>query len=152
VEGLPDSVAGWMWWIVSVVIVGIFINLFSSFLYPRVEKAIARISGSRKQKLEAQEREFQQKVENLVANPDQITNLKIDLILSHLRAVFYVALGLIAVNVVPEVSGVFWIGTLGYLTLILVVVMVTLSPVLLAINRIRKTNRLVRAAEKRIHS
>jgi CBS domain containing-hemolysin-like protein len=147
-EGLPSDATGWIWWVVSVVAVGILINLFSSFLYPRIEKAIAKLSESRRQKLDAQEREFQEQVKNLVANPDQIINLKIDLILSHLRAVLYVALGLIAINLLPVVTEFVFRIYYAFIASFFAVAVATLSPVFLIMDKIRKMNRLIRAAEK----
>ena len=151
-ENIPSSTTGWIWWLVSVVIMGVLINLFSSFIYPRIEKLIAKQSESRRQKLEAQQRKFQDQVENLVENPDRITDLKIDLILSHLKAILYVALGLIVINVFPIIAKFFYIRYLDLLfySLSLGVVALLTSPILLLMNKIRRTNRRTREAERRI--
>jgi sterol desaturase/sphingolipid hydroxylase (fatty acid hydroxylase superfamily) len=150
-----------MWWVISVVIVGILINLFSSFLHPRMEKALAKLSESRRHRLEAREREFQEQVENLVANPVQITNLKIDVVLYHLRAIVYIVLGLMALNLLPTLDEILWnigfryFGVRGLAVMMssyFVVAIATLISVLPIMDSIRRINRLVRAAEKRIHT
>lgn len=157
---MPTDSTSWVWWVVSVIGVGVVINLFSAFLYPRIEKAWARRSATRRAKLEAKELAFQQQVQRLVEHPERLDSLKLDLILLYLQFLSLVAVGaltLFFLSRLPEVVVV--VPGNALIRLIVALVCFGLLMLLLLggmgfsnalLDRIGRTRRLIRKAEAKL--
>ena len=83
---MPENIIGWVWWVISAVVVGLGLNLLANYLHPRLERRwLARRKVQDKKRL-ARDRELQRQVEILVDQPARVAALKQDLILLRLRA------------------------------------------------------------------
>lgn len=154
---MPTDSSGWLWWFISVIVVGIGINLFTTFLYPCIEKAWARYSVNRRAKVQAKEQKFQRQVQWLVEDPERLGRLKLDLILYHLQilaalvlAVFVYTFGQQMLYISTWVRGAtpvtaVFVPVLGG-AMALVVIVLTNS----RLNRISRTRQLVRQAEAKL--
>jgi ABC-type multidrug transport system fused ATPase/permease subunit len=156
-ENVPSGFEGWLWWIISVVVVGILINLVSSFLYPKVEKQFAKFSETRRKELEESKLTFLKKIEQLKANPSELLALKIDLILLYLRAVVTIVIGLIVLTAIPLVFEVFFnlfrfylaINVNFLITLLLTLIVFLIMTILLPqLNEGRYIRSLLRAVSE----
>jgi len=79
-EALPSGWEAWTWWIFSVVIVGFLLNLATAFLYPKIEKQLARFSETRRKRLEEKNKLFQNMVDEIRNDKIKYFDLKTDLI------------------------------------------------------------------------
>lgn len=68
---LLSDLSSWYWWF-TVVIVGLLINLASSYLKPQIDLIYERVSASRKNKNDEEKRNLNRKVEELIATPNRI--------------------------------------------------------------------------------
>lgn len=78
------------WW-VSVVLVGVILNLAAAYLKPFLDYLGSRLSASVRREVEAERARFNWEVQKLVNNPVEATNLKLDLLYFSTRSVFWVA-------------------------------------------------------------
>lgn len=151
-EQIPDNLQGWIWWVISVILVGILINLLSTYLYPSIETKLAQRSQTRRTALEAKRNEFETMVSQIAGDNEKFLSMKIDLVTHYLRIVFYIALGLLTINAVPEVIAFslyrFTNSELIYLSSFMLVPILTLSFILPILNRIRLVNQLIKAVEE----
>lgn len=151
---MPTGMMEWTWWAVSVIIVGVAINLFTSFLYPRIEKVWSRRSTARRAKLEAKSQEFQRQVQRLVDRPEMLTQRKLDLIVRYLQLLMLLAVGGMAFFLQqlllskPPDSLLGGILALLAFTLLLLAAFGGLGFSNVVLDRITKEGRLIRAAEK----
>lgn len=162
-ENLPNGLSGWTWWITSVVVVGIAINLISSFLYPRLEKKIGQYSESQRKENEEKEKLFIAQVETVKSNSNKLLELKIDVIRLQLHTIWIVAIGILLTDIVPvylqSLTLSFPIATDRallfnsiILTGYLIIPMVTLVIALPVFNKTRYYQRLLAAAIKNPNS
>ncbi len=91
----------WVRWAISVVVVGIAINLISTFLYPKLEKKYSKYSASQRQKIQEREKKFNTQAEIIKSDSNKLLELKIDIIRFQLNAACIVAVGLLAINIFP---------------------------------------------------
>jgi hypothetical protein len=89
------------WWI-SVVVVGLLINLASDYLKPLLDRILGSFSNARKRANEKQALLFQDDLQKLVNDPSKVTDLKFDIIYFNLRTVLLIAISL-AINAVLEI-------------------------------------------------
>jgi len=85
-----------LYWWVSVVIVGILINLTSAYLKNRLDGRLSRISGWWRKRSEAKKAETEQSVVNLVDNPHEQYMAAFDGLRHGLRAVTVFLLSVLA--------------------------------------------------------
>lgn len=102
-NGLPTGFSGWIWWIISVVVVGILINLLSSYLYPKMQIQAAKNSSKRQHELEEKRIEYANLVNKIKTNPPELMEIKIDLILLNLRMVIIIVAGISILVILPLV-------------------------------------------------
>ncbi len=98
---LSYDLNSWIRWTISVVVVGIAINLISTFLYPKLEKKYAKYSAPQRQKIQEREQELNTQAEVIKSDPNKLLELKIDIIRLQLNAACIVAVGLLAINIYP---------------------------------------------------
>ena len=81
------------WW-VSVVIVGLLINLASDYAKPWIDNVLSRFSESRRLALKERQKHFEEAVEEVTANPVEYISLRLDLLGIRLQVILLVVLGL----------------------------------------------------------
>jgi hypothetical protein len=72
---LLDTIESPEWWI-SVVVVGLIINLASAYLKPWIDRTTVRFSEKRRQKRDQQNKEFELLVESLINEPIREQNFR----------------------------------------------------------------------------
>ncbi len=77
------------WWI-SVVVVGLLINIISDYLKPTLDSFFARFSSKVRQTSERQKLVFESDVQNLINNPEQLTSLKLETLRLNIRAILLI--------------------------------------------------------------
>ena len=55
---MPNTQDEWLWWLFSVVIVSLLMNLIAAAIYPQIEKRLAKRSAKRRALLQQKEDEF----------------------------------------------------------------------------------------------
>jgi hypothetical protein len=101
------------WWI-SVVVVGILVNLFSDYLKIGLDRFFGKFSDKRKRTNERERFIFEKKVEELLDAPSKVTDLKLEILEAELRWTSSVLCSLIINSVNPfhgfDVSLAYLIG------------------------------------------
>lgn len=120
-DGAPSSANEWIWWVISVVVMGILINLASSFLYPRLEKKWAENSEKRRKIIEQREKEFSDRVEKIKSDPIKILELRIGLLTNLVGGIVYGVLLMVIDDVIKPfimdsmfITRFFWFGNMEY--------------------------------------
>lgn len=93
-NGFLKQAANPGWWI-SVVVVGLLINLASDYLKPAIDKFVERFSAARKQANEKQKLSFKEDVQELLNEPSKVADLQLDVLYFNLRAVLWTVISLI---------------------------------------------------------
>jgi hypothetical protein len=93
------------WWI-SVVFVGLLINLASDYLKPLIDKFLGKFLAAKKRDNEKQLILFERDVQRLLDNPSKVTDLRFDILDFNLRTVLLIATSL-AINSVLEIISPF---------------------------------------------
>lgn len=102
------------WW-VSVVVVGLLINLASDYLKPLLDRLMEKSSAVRKRANEKQAIRFQSDLNQLLDDPSRVIDLKLDILYFNLRSVLQIAISL-AVNAILE--PIFPVNTILSITLL----------------------------------
>ncbi len=91
------------WWI-SVVVVGILVNIFSDYLKIGLDRFSGRFSDKRKRTNERERVLFEKEVQKLLDNPSKVTDVKIEILEAELRWTSCVLCSLIinSANSFPE--------------------------------------------------
>jgi hypothetical protein len=155
-ETFPYDIAGWVWWVISVVVVGFLINIASAYLYPKFEKYLAKKSVERQRILEEKSLAFVSRQSELKAERQKLLELKVDLVLLQLHAVVIIAVSIIGLiiinNLLDTIVAEYILDYLGddfsifYFLFVLVTTFVIMIFLLPLFNKIRNTARLIRAA------
>lgn len=149
---MPTDSGSWMWWFISVIGVGIAINLFSTFLYPRLARALALFSAARREKLEVQDQAFQREAQRLVDYPDRLHGLKLDLVKYYLQVLGALGLVVFAYVFSQQLLQLGFRG-IGEVVVSLTELCFALYAMILTntrLNRIGRLQRLIRKAEEKL--
>ena len=92
------------WWI-SVVIVGLLINFIAAYTKPVIDTWVARRSDTKKLELEKQKNEEQLIVNDMVANPSNAIELRIERTRSSLKLILYIVVAIVARDMALLVFG-----------------------------------------------
>ena len=92
-KDLLNDLSSLRWW-VSVVIVGLLINLASDYAKPWIDNVLSRFSESRRLALKERQKHFEEAVEEVIANPLEYISLRLDLLGIRLQVILLVVLGL----------------------------------------------------------
>jgi len=99
---IPQLLASPTFWF-SAVIVGILVGVIGNFATNGLQKIWAKFSETQRKKNDEQEKAFQLEVQDLVANPSKVTDLKLEAIYSLLsnivRLMFYLVLTNLAISI-----------------------------------------------------
>ncbi len=82
------DIASPYWW-VSVVLVGLLIHLIAAYLKPFLDKVGSGLSASVRRRVEQDRQRFNREVQDLVENPIEVNNLKLDLLYFGTRELFW---------------------------------------------------------------
>lgn len=150
------------WWVLSVIVVGILINLMSDYLKPTLDRLIAQRSEAKRRANEAQRQQFEQEVQKLLSDKSAVVDLKLDLLNYNLRAITTGVLGVLimqALFAIPAAGFALtsslvgtWSGDfLNFLFNLPIVVTTFLTFVFLRghLSNARKAGRLLSAHRKR---
>ena len=91
------------WW-VSVVIVGILVNLVSEYAKPWTDRVLSRFSESWRLVVKGQQKHFEEAVEEVLANPLEYISLRLDLLGTRLQFTLLVVLGLFLFLVLDAIA------------------------------------------------
>jgi hypothetical protein len=80
-----------LWWVFSVVIAGIMVNLASDYLRPQLDKLWARYSESRRKASEEREKFVSSEIQKLLSSEFAVVDLKLDILFSNVRAILVAA-------------------------------------------------------------
>ena len=87
-----SDLSSWYWWF-SVVLVGLLINLASSYLKPQIDAVYGKFTATKREKNEQDRRNFELRVEALVATPSLIALEGFDELRERLVGLFALAGG-----------------------------------------------------------
>lgn len=114
------------WWI-SVVIVGLLVNLLGAYGKPLIDKSLARYSSSRRQKQEAKRAGREKLVNELIADRIKLIDKKLDTLDSSLVGVFFAVTFIAGLLTIREVLVTRWFLIILYPLMLLMVIGVILS-------------------------
>jgi hypothetical protein len=104
-EFLQD-VSSLRWWI-SVVVAGLVVNFVAAYSKPLMDRLVSRISTTRRLATEEKRRQFEERIETLLSNPERILDVKLDVLYYNLRAVLFMALSIFAFQLGVSTGSVF---------------------------------------------
>jgi hypothetical protein len=104
-----------IWWIISVVIVGILINLASDYLKPYTDEVLGRYFATRKLATEERQAKFDQEVDMLSKYPAKVFDTKIDIIRYSLNLILKIIVFITAIQVISRLPDMLAISGFHYL-------------------------------------
>ena len=73
---MPGNAVQWFWWVFSTVVVAVLVNLASAWVEPLLSRYLDRHAVARKLKSAAKQREFEDRVAWMLADPTEVTHVQ----------------------------------------------------------------------------